>query len=215
MSQIELFAREKTQLGPGCFHIPDWLPMEQQQELVENLRQWCAGGFWVPTMPDGTPMNHPLCGLGWDWKPYEYIPTARPFPVYLHFLAMRAIADTLPDWKGRFWPDVAIINHFPVGSSLGLHQDRSEDEPLKAAGSPIVTLSLGDSAIFRLGQRAHRDGPYTDVEVRSGDLLVMGGYSRMSFHGITKILPNTAPPDLGTKPGRLSVTIRQAKEVKA
>jgi alkylated DNA repair protein (DNA oxidative demethylase) len=215
--QLELLNRSPKQLLSGCHHVPSWLTINEQQELINDLREWCAGGFWTPKMPNGTPMNHPLCGLGLNWQPYEYLPTDRPFPGRLMFLAKRAIAATLPHWQTEFWPDVGIVNYFPPSSSLGLHQDRSEAENLRDAGSPVVTISLGDAALFRLGQRAHRDPPYSDVELRSGDLIVMGDYSRLCFHGIPKIFGGTAPAALEMKPGRLSVTIRQANvlEVKA
>ncbi|MBE9178740.1 alpha-ketoglutarate-dependent dioxygenase AlkB [Oculatella sp. LEGE 06141] len=211
--QLDLLPRKPAHLAPGCVHIPDWLSLDEQAELVEWLRDWCKGGFWTPTMPNGTPMNHPLCGLGLNWKPYEYFETDRPFPARLHFLSCRALEKTLPRYLGDYFPNVAIVNYFPVGSSLGMHQDRSEDSVMRESGSPIVTISLGDSCTFRLGNCQHKDKPHHDIELRSGDVLVMGGESRMAFHGVMKIHANTATASLGMKAGRLSVTIRQTRRV--
>ena len=44
-------------------------------------------------------------------------------------------------------------------------------------------------------------------KMRSGDVLVMGGPSRLRYHGVTRILPATAPE--GTGPGRFNLTFRQ------
>jgi len=90
-----------------------------------------------------------------------------------------------------------------------MHQDRSESERVREAGSPIISISLGDTCLFRFGNTESRTGKYQDIELASGDLFVFGGPSRMAFHGVTKIYPETAPLPLGMKQGRLSVTIRQ------
>jgi alkylated DNA repair protein (DNA oxidative demethylase) len=70
-------------------------------------------------------------------------------------------------------------------------------------------LSLGDTSTFRLAAIDRRTGPFTDVEVRSGDLLVFGGVNRLVYHGIPKVFPDTAPEGLGLPPGRLSLTVRE------
>jgi alkylated DNA repair protein (DNA oxidative demethylase) len=90
------------------------------------------------------------------------------------------------------------------GSRLGLHQDGEEPSP-----APVVTISLGDACTFRLAGVDRRTGPFTDVELRSGDLLVFGGPNRRIYHGVPKIRPGTAPAGLGLVPGRLSITVRE------
>jgi alkylated DNA repair protein (DNA oxidative demethylase) len=85
---------------------------------------------------------------------------------------------------------------------MGMHQDK--DELSKAA---VISLSLGDTCIFRFGNTESRSRPYTDLELRSGDLFVFGGPSRFAFHGVPRILPSTAPRWLGLT-GRLNLTLR-------
>jgi alkylated DNA repair protein (DNA oxidative demethylase) len=85
-----------------------------------------------------------------------------------------------------------------------LHQDGEEP-----SAAPVVTISLGDTCTFRLAGVDRRTGPFTDLEVRSGDLLVFGGEHRLVYHGIPKVFPDTAPDGLGLQPGRLSLTVRE------
>lgn len=104
---------------------------------------------------------------------------------------------------------MAIINWYSPQAKLGMHQDKSESQVVRNAGSPIISISLGDSCLFRLGNTDSKTGKYQDIELKSGDLFVFGGASRMAFHGVLKIYPRTAPPDLGMRSGRLNITIRE------
>ncbi|MFJ4095245.1 alpha-ketoglutarate-dependent dioxygenase AlkB family protein [Kitasatospora sp. NPDC089913] len=101
-------------------------------------------------------------------------------------------------------PDVAIVNHYPHGARMGLHQDRDE-----RVDAPVVSLSLGDTCVFRLGNTETRTRPWTDLELRGGDLLVFGGPARFAYHGVVRTLPGTADPALGLT-GRLNITVRQS-----
>ena len=103
-----------------------------------------------------------------------------------------------------FAPDAAIVNLYAPGARLGLHQDG--DEPVDA---PVVTISLGDTCRFRFAGVDRRTAPFTDVELRSGDLLVFGGPTRLVYHGVPTTYPGTAPAGLGLPPGRVSITVRQ------
>src|SRR5262249_2923219 len=103
-----------------------------------------------------------------------------------------------------FAPDAAIVNLYEPDARLGLHQDAEEP-----ADAPVVTISLGDACIFRFGGVERRTAPFTDVELRSGDLLVVGGPMRRISHGVPKVLPGTAPAGLGLPAGRLSITVRE------
>lgn len=107
-------------------------------------------------------------------------------------------------------PDTAIINWFPLGSDLGMHQDKSEDPKVITGGSPIVTLSLGATATFRLGTPWSKN-KVADIQLQTGDLLVMAGQNRLAYHGIINIHPGTTPPLFEMKEsGRISITIRQS-----
>ena len=103
-----------------------------------------------------------------------------------------------------FVPDAAIVNLYAPGARLGLHQDG--DEPVDA---PVVTISLGDTCRFRFAAVDRRTAPFTDLELRSGDLLVFGGPTRLIYHGVPTTYPGTAPAGLGLPPGRVSITVRQ------
>ncbi len=137
--------------------------------------------------------------LGWHWYPYAYSRTAddtdgapvKPLPADLHPLARAAVAEAYgadsPE-ASRTQPDAAIVNLYPDGARLGLHQDGEEP-----SDAPVVTISLGDTCTFRLAGVDRRTGPFTDLELRSGDLLVFGRENRRIFHGVPKVLPGTAP----------------------
>ena len=90
-----------------------------------------------------------------------------------------------------------------------MHQDRSESVAVRNAGSPIISISLGDSCLFRFGNSESRTGEYQDIELNSGDLFVFGSASRMAFHGVMKVYSQTVPRELGMRAGRLNITIRE------
>lgn len=153
--------------------------------------------------------------LGWHWRPYAYSRTAddtdgapvKPLPATIYRLARRAAAAAYGDHSAEaaaFEPDAAIVNLYSVGAHLGLHSDAEEP-----SDAPVVTISLGDTCVFRLAGVDRRTAPFVDIELRSGDLLVFGRENRRIFHGVPKVLPGTGPDDLGLPPGRLSITVRE------
>jgi alkylated DNA repair protein (DNA oxidative demethylase) len=103
-------------------------------------------------------------------------------------------------------PDICIMNYYSSDAKMGVHQDKDERPETIASGAPIVSVSLGDAARFVIGGLSRRD-PTQAIVLRSGDVLVMGGPSRLRYHGVTRILPGTAPE--GTGPGRFNLTFRQ------
>jgi alkylated DNA repair protein (DNA oxidative demethylase) len=153
--------------------------------------------------------------LGWHWQPYAYSRTAddtdgapvKPLPASLLELGARAVLDAFGPASGlgrSYAPDAAIVNLYEPRAHLGLHQDG--EEPSEA---PVVTISLGDRCVFRMAGVERRTGPFTDVELCSGDLLVFGGANRRIYHGVPKVIGGTAPEGLGLPPGRLSITLRE------
>ena len=96
------------------------------------------------------------------------------------------------------------MNLYAPGAHLGLHQDGEEP-----SDAPVVTISLGDTCVFRMAGVDRRTRPFTDVELRSGDLLVFGGSNRRIYHGVPKVIDGSAPEGLGLPPGRLSITVRE------
>lgn len=208
--------RDKAEIYPDCWLIPNFLNLAEQEGLLAAVRDWCKGLFHTPKMPNGTPLNHPIACLGWDWVPYEYRPAKAPMPEKLQQLTHRALQEVpgcdryLKFWK-KHSPDTAIVNWFPPGTKLGTHVDRSEDETLRDAGSPIVTIALGAKADLYIGG-FYREDKSIKVEMMSGDVLIMHGTSRNRFHEVRKIYKETSQLETTMKaPGRISVTIRRAK----
>ena len=99
--------------------------------------------------------------------------------------------------------DAVLANFYDESARMGMHQDRDE-----TSLAPVVSLSVGDTCVFRFGNTEHRNKPYRDVELRSGDLFVFGGPSRLAYHGVVRVLPGTAPPGCGLDTGRINLTLR-------
>lgn len=212
----ELFPRGRTEIAPGAVHLPDWLDGEHQRQLLDACRGWArppAGLRTVRTPGGGTMTSRQVC-LGWHWYPYGYARTVvdgdgspvKPFPDRLGDLAREAVKDTLgddaPDTDPSAAYDIALINFYDAEARMGMHRDSDE-----SSDAPVVSLSLGDTCVFRFGNTESRARPYTDVELRSGDLFVFGGPSRLAYHGVPRVYPGTAPAELGLT-GRLNVTLR-------
>ena len=209
-------SRATTEVLPGVVHVPDWLDDAAQRSLVAEFRQWARppAGLRHPRVPAGHVMSTMAVCLGWHWSPYAYSRTAddtdgapvTPMPASVDALARRAVVEAYgpdsPETHG-YEPDAGIVNLYPPGAHLGLHQDGEEP-----ATTPVVTISLGDTCTFRMAGVDRRTAPFTDVELRSGDLLVFGRENRRIFHGVPKVLDATAPEGLGLPPGRLSITVR-------
>ena len=205
--------RQRHDPLPGVVHVTGWLDAERQRQLVADFRRWAAppAGLRHPRMPSGHLMSVQSVCLGWHWQPYGYSRTAddtdgapvKALPADVAALARTAVDDTFGP-SVPLAPDAAIVNLYAPGARLGLHQDG--EEPSEA---PVVTISLGDTCVFRLAGVERRTAPFTDVLFQSGDLIVFGGPSRRIFHGVPKVLDGTGPDDLGLPPGRVSITIRE------
>jgi alkylated DNA repair protein (DNA oxidative demethylase) len=209
-------ARTRREVLPGAVHIPDWLELDAQRHLIEQFRRWALppAGLRHPRVPTGHLMTVQSVCLGWHWYPYAYSRTAddtdgapvKPLPREIVELARRAVGDAYDDEDAaaRYAPDASIVNLYTPDAHLGIHEDGEEP-----SDAPVVTISLGDACTFRLAGVDRRTGPFTDIEMRSGDLLVFGGPTRRIFHGVPKVLADTAPDGLGLPPGRLSITVRE------
>ncbi len=206
----ELFPRPRATIAPGAVHLPDWLDADRQRELLAACRDWArppAGLRTVHTPGGGTMTARQVC-LGRHWYPYGYARTVvdgdgtpvKPFPHWLGELGRRAVRDALGEETPPY--DIALINFYDADARMGMHRDSDE-----RSDAPVVSLSLGDACVFRFGNTDTRARPYTDVELRSGDLFVFGGPSRLAYHGVPKVYPGTAPAELGLT-GRLNITLR-------
>jgi DNA oxidative demethylase len=202
-------------LGPGAFHLRHLLTVEEQLALRDRCRTLLDGPVpgYVPTVRGGGTMHVRMLCLGrhWNGRLYQYESTrtdfdgapAPPMPDDLRALALKVAASAGMSLD----PDICIINFYDMDGRMGLHQDKDEHERSIAAGLPVVSLSIGDTARFLMGGTRRRE-PVTALLLESGDAFVFGGPSRLRYHGVSRIIPGTAPPALAMQ-GRFNLTFRQ------
>jgi DNA alkylation damage repair protein AlkB len=168
--------------------------------------------MYSPTVRGGKKMSVGMLCLGkhWNGLTYKYedrrsdfdgLPVP-PIPAEISAIARDAAADA----GFAMTPDLCIMNFYTHEAKMGVHQDKDERPETIATGIPIVSVSLGDAARFVIGGLSRKEPP-SPLVLRSGDVLVMGGPSRLRYHGVTRIMQGTAPE--GTGPGRFSLTFRQ------
>jgi alkylated DNA repair protein (DNA oxidative demethylase) len=203
-----------TVLAPGLVLFEARLPPAAQRDLWNTCRELATGSvpMYTPTVRGGRKMSVGMLCLGKHWNGLTYRYEDRrtdfdnlavpPIPPPLATIAASAAADA----GFAMQPDICILNFYGPEAKMGVHQDKDERPETIAAGIPIVSVSLGDAARFAVGGLSRRD-PIQPLILRSGDVLVLGGPSRLRFHGVTRILPGTAPE--GTGPGRFNLTFRQ------
>jgi len=204
-----------VEIAPGAFHLHRRLTLEDQRALVAECRALVDGPVpaYVPVVRGGGRMHVRMLCLGrhWNGKTYAYEPTRSDFddlPAPPLPAAFRRVAETLAREVGMpFAPDLCILNYYDADGRMGLHQDKDEAERSLAAGLPVVSLSLGDTARFLFGGLKRKD-PVEARRLESGDAFVFGGPARLRYHGVSRIEPGTAPRELGFE-GRFNLTFRQ------
>lgn len=208
-----LIPRPRMEIATGAVHVPDWLSLQMQRKLVDECRGWA--GAPVPmrsaVVPGGHKMSVRTVCLGWHWQPYKYTRTAddvngaavAAVPDWLIELGREAVAAAYGDSGAMYTPDTALINFYDENARMGMHQDKDE-----SCDAPVVSLSIGQSCVFRFGNTENRNKPHIDVELHSGDLFVFGGPSRFAYHGVPKVIAGSADPDCGLSSGRLNITLR-------
>lgn len=196
-------------------HLQHKLDRAEQEGLLAELRDAIsAAPFYVPIMPrSGRPMSVRMtnCGsLGWltdKQKGYRYEPrhpeTGAPWPPI-----PPRLLDLWEEVSGfPAPPEACLVNYYAEGTKMGLHRD--EDEETYAA--PVVSISLGDTAMFRIGGLKRRD-PTRRIALRSGDVVIFGGEERLVYHGIDRILPGSSdllPAGGFPEGGRINLTLRR------
>ena len=197
------------ELAPGLIYRPGFFDRAAQEALVADLRAAVRlAPLFTPRMPrTGQPFSVRMtnCGeLGWvsdEARGYRYQAehpvTGAPWAP-IPDLAMQA-------WEaGGFHAprQACLVNFYDAKARMGLHQDRDEQE----FAAPVVSISLGDACLFRFGGDK-RGGPTKSVRLESGDVVVIGGASRLCFHGVDKIYPGTST--LLAEAGRINLTLRR------
>ncbi len=194
----------------GFMHMPGYFDPRSQVELLREVEEIVRRApFCRPSMPrSGKPLSVEMTNagsLGWVTDKeggYRYQPmhpvTGEPWPA-------------IPNLLIRLWQDVAqypalpeacLINLYRAGSKLGSHVDADEEDTL----APVVSVSLGDDAVFHIGGHRRSD-PKTRIVLRSGDVVVLGGLARRAYHGVDRICPGTS--SLVPGGGRINLTLRR------
>ena len=196
-------------LPKGVRHIPGHLDRDEQQSLLEEIRAVVRQApLYRPEMPrSGKPFSVRMtnCGeLGWvaDKAGYRYQDrhpvTGAPWP-------------PIPERLLKLWndltgyavpPQACLVNFYDSSARMGLHQDRDESD----FSAPVLSISLGDSCLFRIGG-TERGQPTRSFRLESGDVVILGGESRLAFHGVDRIYPTTST--LLKDGGRINLTLRR------
>jgi len=196
-------------IAPGAIHYPCYLDRQAQAALVEDLREALKQApLFTPRMPrSGKAFSVRMTNLGelgWvsDTAGYRYQhthpDTGTPWPAMPKTLldTWRMLAPDAPP------PEACLVNFYDADARMGLHQDRDEN----ALTAPVVSISLGDTALFRIGSET-RGGPTRSFRLQSGDAFMFGGAARLAFHGVDRIYPATST--LLPKGGRINLTLRR------
>jgi alkylated DNA repair protein (DNA oxidative demethylase) len=203
------------EIAPGAFHLRRYLSSDAQRALVDECRALVDGAVpaYVPVVRGGGRMHVRMLCLGrhWNGQTYKYEPgrtdfdglPAPPLPATFKALANEIAAST----KMPLDADLCILNYYDADGRMGLHQDKDEGEQSIAAGIPVVSISIGDTARFLFGGLKRKE-PIEAIALESGDAFVFGGPARLRYHGVSRIIPGTAPPELGMS-GRFNLTFRQ------
>ena len=198
----------------GFRFVPGYLDREGQRELLAAIRAVIAAApLYSPRMPrSGKPFSVQMtnCGpLGWvsDIDGYRYQPTHPvtggawpPIPA----IVMQAW-EALSGYSHP--PEACLVNYYAADTRMGLHQDKDETD----FEAPVVSLSLGDTALFRIGGTKRGD-PTRSFRLSSGDAVVLGGDSRLAFHGVDRIVNGTSA--LLSEGGRFNLTLRRVTSPK-
>jgi alkylated DNA repair protein (DNA oxidative demethylase) len=202
-----------TSMLDGVRLVADFLDQKQQETLLVAVRNVVRQApLYVPHMPkSGKAMSVRMtnCGtLGWITDKehgYRYQrqhpETGKPWPAIP--AQLMEIWNTLANCSVP--PEACLINFYDANAKMGMHQDRDEEN----RDAPILSLSLGDDCLFRVGD-TKRGGPTNSFRLKSGDALLLEGPARIAYHGVDKIYSNTST--LLKNGGRINLTLRRVSK---
>lgn len=195
-----------TRYVRGVQVFDGFLDRAAQEEMVADVRAIVrAAPLLQPVTPRGQPLSVRMtsagpCGWVTDRQGYRYEkrhPSGVPWPAIPNRI-LTVWDAVVPNARA---PESCLVNWYGPEARMGMHVDRDEAD----AGQPVVSISLGDDALFRIGN-ADRGGKTESLWLRSGDVLVMGGAARLLHHGVDRIAPGTST--LLEAPGRINLTLR-------
>lgn len=202
-------------VAPGAVHLPHYLDVNDQSSITAHCLEIgsAEAGFYIPVVRGGHPMSVRMLCLGRHWNARTYTYEDRRSDI--DGLPVPALPDDLATIAARIAndagftvrPDLCIVNWYTESSRMGLHQDKDESPNSLTEGLPVISVSIGDTAVFLFGGLRRRD-PIEKIHLESGDAFVFGGSARLRHHGVSRVLPGTAPPGLPFS-GRLNLTFRK------
>jgi len=199
----------KLEIAPDVTLWREKLDRDEQKALLDEVFARVGDApFYRPVMPkSGAPFSVEETNfgtLGWisDREGYRYAQThpvtEKPWPnIPSALIALWKEVANYPDL-----PECCLVNLYRDGAKMGLHQDRDE----QARNAPVLSISLGDDALFRIGGET-RKGATASVKLSSGDVLTFGGVARMAYHGIDRVI--TGSSTLVPGGGRINLTLRR------
>ncbi len=209
LSKGEGAMHAKLEIGPGIFLWPGAFDADEQKKLIKEVfARIEKAPFYKPSMPvsgkEFSVEETNFGPLGWisDARGYRY----EPVHPYTH-----QAWPTIPPMLLDLWnettaypapPECCLVNLYRGSARMGLHQDRDEE----ALDAPVLSVSLGDDAIFRIGGAARR-GATKRLKLASGDVLIFGGPARLAFHGVDRVIAGTSQIVPGG--GRINLTLRR------
>ena len=202
------------EVAPGVRFWPGRLSATDQAALLGEVMSRVADApFFRPTMP-GTGKNFSVEMT--NFGPLGWVSDQRRGYRYERVHPVTGIAwPQIPQSLLQLWdeatgygapPEACLVNLYCVGARMGLHKDA--DEP--ATDAPVLSLSLGDTALFRFGT-ASRGGQTRSLKLDSGDMLMFGGPARMMYHGIDRVQAGSS--SLVPGGGRINLTLRRVSPI--
>ena len=193
----------------GFKFLPGYFDRPSQEALASKLRKAVKQApFYTPQMPrTGRPFSVQMTNLG----PLGWVSDRQGYRYQAHHPQTGGPWPQMPHTVMQLWqevsgyphdPEACLINYYRNNAKMGLHRDADEED----FSAPVISISLGDSAIFRIGG-TERKGKTQSFKLSSGDVVVMGGTARLCYHGIDRIIPGTS--SLLATGGRINLTLRR------
>ena len=190
----------------GCKVFKGYLDRTSQTEMVQDIRKIVEKApLFSPLTPWGKPMSVGMTSAGkygWftDKSGYRYEPqhpNGSPWPLIPQSV-LTVWSDMVSETRQ---PDCCLINYYKKTAKMGLHQDKDEAD----FNWPVLSISLGDTGIFRVGGLNRKD-PTEKIDLESGDIAILEGKTRLAFHGIDRIKFGSS--SLLKDGGRINLTLR-------